>query len=91
MIGTLDADGNLMYIYQIGDCLVAQYMTSDQTRFGMLLNRNCEVLADLPNLTDVLPDHTLIFDDTHGNLRQSRVYSIQDLMTLGRQQKEVVP
>ena len=88
-LGTLDADAMfLMYIYQIEDNIIAQYMANDGSRFGLLINRNCEILADIPNLTDVLPDNTLIIDDNLGNLRQCRVYSIEELIHLGRQQKE---
>ena len=88
-IGVLEADGNLAYIYEAGDYLVAHYMTINQEHFGMLLNRDLQVLADLPELTDVLPDGTLIFDDDLGNLRQSRVYSIENLIALGKRYKEV--
>lgn len=87
-IGTLEADGNLAYIYEAGDYLVAHYMTVNQEHFGTLLNRNLQILADLPELTDVLPDGTLIFDDDLGNLRQSRVYSIENLIALGKRYKE---
>ena len=82
-IGVLTADGNLMNIYQADAYLIAQYMRDDGSCFGELLNRRCQVLADIPDLTDVLPDGTLVFDDVLGSLRQSRIYSIQDLIALG--------
>jgi len=42
------------------------------------------VLAKFPGLCDVLEDGTLVFDDMRGNLRQSRIYSIQELIALAQ-------
>ena len=85
-IGVLEFDGSLMYAYQAGEYLIAQYMSllNYNERFGVLLDRNLQALADLPGLTDVLPDGTLVFDDTVGNLRESRIYSIEDLIAWGK-------
>ena len=91
-IASLNADGNLMYIYETQDGLIAQYMEGNSppyTRFGTLLDKDGRVIADLPRFTDALPDGALVFDDTIGNLRRSRIYSIQSLIDLGQRYKEV--
>ena len=54
-------------------------------RYGLLLDGQCRTLADLPKLCDILADGTLVFDDMRGNLRQSRVYSLQELLALAQQ------
>ena len=87
-IGVLEADGGLVYIYQVDNRLITHYMANDATRFGMLLNRNLQVLADFPDLSDVMPDDTIILDDNRGTLRQSRIYSIEELITSGKEIKE---
>lgn len=87
-IGVLEADGGLVYIYQVGDRLITHYMANDQTRFGMLLDRNLQILADFPDLSDVMPDGTIILDDNKGTLRQSRIYSIEELIARGKEIKE---
>ena len=69
----------------MGQYVIAEYMTIEGERYGMLLDQQCAILADLPGLCDILPDGTLVFDDMRGNLRQSRIYSTQELTTLAHQ------
>ena len=64
-------------------------MTADTSRSGQILDKNFDVIADLPNLCDVLPDGTLVFDDTFGTLRRSRIYSIDELIAMAKEQMEV--
>ena len=59
-------------------------MTAQGERYGLLLNEDLEALAKLPNLCDITGDGVLIFDDMRGNLRQSRIYSIQELLALAK-------
>lgn len=82
LIRQLEDEDYMTYVTQVGDGLVAQYITAQGRRYGLLLDENCDTLADLPGLCDVLADGTLVFDDTRGDLRQSRIYSIQELLAL---------
>ena len=59
-----------------------QYVSADGRKFGYLLNQNLEKLAYLPGFCD-LSGEMLIFDDESGNLRQSRLYSLRELIALG--------
>lgn len=61
-----------------GDYLVARYMEVDGYSYGELLDGQFEVLARLPYLVDVSGD-TLIFDYPTGNLRESRIYNMEEL------------
>ena len=79
-IRELEDEDYLTYVTQVGDSLITQYVSTQGQRYGLLLDQNLEVIADMPNLCDILPDGTLIFDDMRGNLRQSRIYSIQELL-----------
>lgn len=81
-VRALEKDAYLTYVTQVGEYVITEYITAQGERYGLLLDENCETLARLPNLCDILIDGTLIFDDMSGNLRQSRIYSIQELMAL---------
>ena len=84
LIRQLEENDYMTYATQVGNGLVTQYITSQGRRYGLLLDEDCETLADLPGLCDVLADGTLVFDDMRGDLRCSRIYSIQELTDLGR-------
>lgn len=84
LIGELESDDYLTYVTQVGNHVVTEYISAQGTRYGLLLDAHCDVLAELPNLCDILADGTLIFDDMRGNLRQGRIYSTQELIALGK-------
>ncbi len=78
----LETDDFLTYVTQLDGYIVTEYITTEGERYGLLLNENLETLAKLPDLCDILEDGTLIFDDMRGNLRQSRIYTVNELMVL---------
>jgi len=84
LVRTLEKDDYLAYATQVGEYVVTEYITAQGERYGLLLDGNCETLARLPGLCDLLPDGTLLFDDMRGNLRQSRIYSLQELTALAK-------
>ena len=79
LIKELAQDAYLTYVTQAGDYVVTQYVTADGEYYGQLLNENCEVLAELPYLSDVMGE-TLLFDYPTGNLRESRIYNLNELI-----------
>lgn len=84
LIKELESDDYLTYVTQVDDYIITEYVTAQGERYGLLLNSSCEILAELPNLCDILPDSTLVFDDMRGNLRSSRIYSIQELLAFAK-------
>ena len=82
-LATLEEEGYLTYVTQLGDLLVTEYISAEGERYGLLLDSNFEVLAKLPGLCDVW-NGSFIFDYESGNLRQCRLYSIQELIALGQ-------
>lgn len=88
VVALLEPEANLTYVTQIGKYIITEYVTTQEERYGLLLNEKCEVIAHLPYLCDVLEDGTLLFDDMLGNLRQSRIYTIEELIALA-ETKEV--
>ena len=82
-LATLEEEGYLTYVTQLGDLLVTEYISTEGDRYGLLLNSDFEVLARLPGLCDVW-NGSFIFDYESGNLRQCRLYSIQELIVLGQ-------
>ncbi|MCD8086227.1 MAG: serine/threonine-protein kinase [Clostridiales bacterium] len=82
----LEEDAYLTYVTQVEDFLVVQYITTDGDFYGQLLNKQCEVLADLPYLSDVQGE-TLYFDYPSGNVRSSRIYNIEQLTQYAQELK----
>ena len=82
-IGQLKPEDYLTYVTEVGEYVMTEYVSSQTgERYGLLLNENLEILAELPELCDVLADGRLVFDDGKGNLRQSQMYSVEELLEL---------
>ncbi len=81
-VAVLEEDGYLTYVSQVGEYLITEYIATSGERYGLLLDQHMEKLAYLPALCDVAGD-MLIFDCGSGNLRQCRLYTIQELIALG--------
>lgn len=80
----LESDDYLTYVTQVEDQLLTEYTTAQGERYGLLLDSSGSVIADIPELCDILPDGTLVFDDMRGNLWRSRIYSMQELLALAK-------
>lgn len=86
----LGEDAYLTYVTQAGDYVITQHVSTQGERYGLLLDGECEVLARLPGLCDILEDGTLVFDDDRGNLRSSPVYTLDELIAAGEKQLQEV-
>lgn len=82
LVRTLPGEDYLTYVTQTGPYIITEYMGTIGGRYGLLLDENLQPLAELPGLCDVVDDK-LIFDFKSGNLRQCRLYSLQELTALG--------
>lgn len=82
LVATLEEDSYLTYVTKIDEYILTEYIRASGERYGLLLNQRFEKIAYLPNLCDVVGD-TFVFDDKAGNLRQCRLYSLQELVSLG--------
>lgn len=80
-ITRLNEDTYLTYVTKAGSYIAAQYITADGERLGQLLDEKCRVLAELPYLSDVIGE-TLIFDYPTGDIRKSKIYSLEELMDI---------
>lgn len=90
MLRELDPDYTITYATQAGDRVIIQYISAQTgEHYGLLMNENLDTLARLPGLCDILEDGRLIFDDMKGSLRQSRIYTAQELMELAREQEQI--
>ena len=65
-----------------GENLIVSILSMDGTQYSVLLNPEGETLAELPNLCDVLPDGTPIFDYNRGELFSGLLYSTDELLRL---------
>lgn len=87
LVRELEKDTYLTYVTQTGEYIIAQYMTADGYCYGQLLNEKCEVLAELPYLSDVFGD-MLVFDYPTGNMRESRIYNKGELLAIALNKDE---
>lgn len=85
IVKELESDGYLTYVTAVEGGVITEYVTTDGIRYGLLLNQEWETIADLPGLCDILPDETLVFDNTRGTLRQSKIYPLSELIELAQQ------
>ena len=79
----LHEDSYLTYVTQLQSGLLIEWITALGEKYGMLMNQDCDIIAMFPNLCDVLPGDILIFDDGMGHLRQSKIYTLQELIGAG--------
>ncbi|MCM1466782.1 MAG: protein kinase [Alistipes sp.] len=82
MVASLEEDAYLTYVTQVEEYIVTEYINTEGKRYGILLNGNLDKLAYLPDLCDVY-ENNFIFDYGSGDLRQCRIYSLQELLALG--------
>jgi hypothetical protein len=84
-IRMLEKDAYLTYVTQHGDYIVTEYISAvDGSRYGLLLDgATLETLAYLPNLCDVI-NGRLIFDIKPGSLRETRIHTIDELITIAK-------
>ena len=82
-LGSLKMEGTLTYATQAGSYVIVEYFTEGNGKFGgLLLDEDLQVIAELPWLTDVLPDGTVYFDDRRGRIRETHIYSLPELLEL---------
>lgn len=82
-VGTLEEKSYLTYVTQVGEYIMTEYISAEGERYGILLDDSLQKLAYLPNLCDAT-ENQLVFDYGSGNLRQCRLYSLPELITLGK-------
>lgn len=86
----LGEDASLLtYVTEIEEGIVVQYMSANGYYYGQLLDEKGKVIAELPYLCDVT-DGTFIFDYPTGNMRQSRVYHIDEIKEIAKKQRGVM-
>lgn len=84
LLGTLEEEAYLTYVTQMGEYIVTEYINTEGERYGILLDDKLQKLAFLPALCDATED-TFIFDYESGDLRQCRLYTLQELIALGEE------
>ena len=77
-IADLNSEDYLTYITESGNYIIAQYISTDGTFYGILMNSNCESLAKIPYLCDIVDD-MLVSDYPAGKIKLSPVYELDEL------------
>lgn len=81
-VGKLESEDYLTYVTQAGEYIITEYVSAAGERYGLLLDEELQTLAYLPDFCDMNQDMA-VFDCKSGNLRQRRLYSLQELLVLG--------
>lgn len=79
----------LTYITETDFGIIAEFISTDGKRYGYLLDEKLNIIADFPALTDVY-DNTLVFDYKNGELRQTSIFSMKDLIDLGEDRMKLI-
>lgn len=77
-IKELSNEDYLTYVTELEDYIIAEYITGDSERYGILMNKKLEALASLPKLTDIL-NGRLYFDDRYGKIKSVPIYSLDEI------------
>ncbi|MCM1167894.1 MAG: hypothetical protein NC401_18065, partial [Ruminococcus sp.] len=83
LLAELSEDAYLTYVTQQDEYIIAQYIKTNGEFYGVLMNEKCETLARLPYLCDVW-NGELYFDYPTGNLRKSRIFTLNELIELAQ-------
>lgn len=84
-VATLSDEDYLTYVTWLDPYLIVQFVTAEGDRYGKLMDKNGNVLAILPDLCDVM-DGNLIFDYPTGDVRESRIFYIDELIAMAKKQ-----
>lgn len=87
LVGLLEPDAYLTYVTQAGEYIITQYVTTEGYYYGQVLDEKCRILAELPYVCDVI-EEKIIFDYPTGNLRESHIYSIHELITMAQSKNQ---
>lgn len=82
LAAVLEQDSYLAYVTEVGEYILTEYVSTSDERYGILLDRDLQKLAVLPGLCDVAGDK-LVFDYGSGDLRQCKIYSLEELVEMG--------
>ncbi|MDR2088940.1 MAG: PQQ-binding-like beta-propeller repeat protein, partial [Clostridiales Family XIII bacterium] len=80
-IADLEKDAYLTYVTETEKGVVSEYISADGERFGILLDAEYKPAARLAGICDVAGEE-LLFDYKKGNLRKTRIYSIDELIDM---------
>lgn len=87
LVTTLEEESYLTYVTPIGEYIITEYISAAGERYGLLLDSEFQTIAYLPRFCDIA-DGKLVFDYQSGDLRQCRLYSLQELIALGEKYLE---
>lgn len=82
MVATLEPDSYLTYVTQVREYILTEYISTEDERYGILLDNKLGKIAILSGLCDVMGD-MLVFDYGSGDLRYSKLYSLEELVGMG--------
>lgn len=83
VIRVLESDAYLTYVTQVEDYVLTEYLSTDGMRYGLLLNKHGDTVAELPYVCDVW-NGQLLFDYPSGQIRKSPLYSIEELLDIAK-------
>lgn len=85
LVCNLKEEAFLTYVTQLDDCILTQYVTTNNKFYGILLNSDCKEIAYLSDLRDVY-DNEFYFDYSNGVVRKSKIYNLDELIKLAQKE-----
>ncbi|MBQ7264500.1 MAG: protein kinase [Firmicutes bacterium] len=86
-IADLESDSYNTYVTELENNILTEYITSEQEQFAILLDKvTYEATAYLPAATDY-GTASVYFDYKNGIIRKSKLYTTEELLSLGRKYK----
>ena len=83
----LEKDAYLVYVTQVGNRIITEYISDDGNRYGLLIDgQTGETLAFIPNLCDIIGERLIIDICSSGSLRETRLYSIDEMIEMAREE-----
>ncbi len=86
-LSELQSDDYLAYVTQVGDKIITEYNSlHGEIHYGLILDENLQTVARLPYLCDIT-ENSFIYDYPTGIMRQSRIYSIDELISMAKKEE----
>ena len=84
IVTELESEDYLTYITESDDLIIAQYLSTKNECYGLLMNQKCEVIGEVPYLCDVY-NGSLYIDNGSGSVRTEKIFTWDELLKKGKE------
>lgn len=87
LVKALEDNAFVTYVTEMPDGYIVEYIDNSSARYGIYMDKNLEEIARLDGLCDITGD-SFIYDFYKGELRKTKIYSLEELISLAGQKLE---